>query len=354
MQRGILALEDGSEFRGKLFGAERAVAGEVVFSTGMVGYPESMTDPSYAGQILAFTYPLVGNYGVPAVTRDEHDLPLTFESERIHTRAIVVSTLSSDTCHHSAERSLAAWMVEAGVPGLVGVDTRALTKRLRTRGTMLGRITTEREQIAWRDPNASNLVATVSINEPREYGQDGPRVVVVDTGCKTSILRALLRAKTRVLRVPWDYDFFDRDFDGILLPNGPGDPKMVERTIAHARRALEQQVPIFGVCLGAQILALAAGADTYKMRFGHRSQNQPCAEIGTRRCYVTTQNHGYAINSATLPDGWHDWFVNVNDLTSEGIRHDGQLARGVQFHPEAAPGPTDTAFLFESFTETLR
>jgi carbamoyl-phosphate synthase small subunit len=354
MARGVLVLEDGSEFEGTRFGAARSAAGEMVFSTGMVGYPESMTDPSYAGQILVFTYPLVGNYGVPALRRDEHGLLQTFESERIHVEAIVVSTSSSDTSHWSAQRSLEDWMTEANVPGLAGVDTRALAKRLRQKGAMLGKIVALDEDVPWHDPNTTNLVAGVSIPEPISYGEDGPRVVLVDTGCKTSIVRGLLRAGTRVLRVPWDHDFFGEEFDGIFLSNGPGDPKMAETTIGLARRALEERIPIFGVCLGNQILALAAGANTYKMKFGHRSQNQPCVEVGTRRCYVTSQNHGYAVNGTTLPEGWREWFVNANDGSNEGIRHEYRPARSVQFHPEAAPGPTDTAFLFDRFREMMR
>lgn len=354
MTRGLLILEDGSEYAGTLFGAPGAAAGEMVFSTGMVGYPESMTDPSYAGQILVFTYPLVGNYGVPPFERDEHGLPRTFESERIHVEAIVISTLSSDTSHWSAGRSLDTWMKEENVLGLAGVDTRALAKRLRRKGAMLGKIVPEGDDVAWRDPNTQNLVATVSVPEPISYGTDGPRVVLVDTGCKTSIVRGLVRSGTRVLRVPWDHDFFEEEFDGIFLSNGPGDPKLVETTIGHVRRALHDRIPLFGVCLGNQILSLAAGADTYKMKFGHRSQNQPCLEVGTRRCYVTSQNHGYAVNGASLPEGWREWFVNANDGSNEGIRHEWRPARSVQFHPEAAPGPTDTSFLFDRFQEMLR
>jgi carbamoyl-phosphate synthase small subunit len=353
-RKGVLILEDGSQYAGTLFGACVSTAGEMVFSTGMVGYPESLTDPSYAGQILVFTYPLIGNYGVPGRDRDEWGLLRGFESERIHPTGVIVATPASDTSHWQASRSLHDWMAESGVPGLAGVDTRALAKRLRQKGAMLGKIVAEDEDVPWRDPNATNLVAAVSPPEPASYGTDGPRVVVVDTGCKLSILRGLLRAGTRVLRVPWDHDFFDEPFDGLFLSNGPGDPKMAEVTVAHVRRALADKVPIFGVCLGNQILALAAGANTYKLKFGHRSQNQPCLEVGTRRCYVTSQNHGYAVNGATLPEGWREWFVNANDGTNEGIRHEWRPARSVQFHPEAAPGPTDTAHLFDRFVETMR
>ena len=352
-RRGLLVLEDGSEYPGTLFGAPTPIAGEVVFNTGMVGYPEALTDPSYAGQILVLTYPLIGNYGVPALARDEFGLPTRFESERAQIRALVVSTLSSDTSHWSATRSLDTWLAESGVPGLAGVDTRALAQRIRTQGAMLGKLVAEGEEIPWHNPNLENLVAGVSVAEPIRYGTDGPRVVLVDTGAKAHIARSLVRAGARVLRVPWDHDFFQEEFDGLFLSNGPGDPKMVGRTIELVRRALDERVPVFGICLGNQILALAAGADTYKLKFGHRSQNQPCIEVGTRRCVVTSQNHGFAVQGATLPSGWREWFVNANDGTNEGIRHEWKPARGVQFHPEATPGPSDTGFLFERFVETL-
>jgi carbamoyl-phosphate synthase small subunit len=354
MTKGVLVLEDGSEISGQPFGAMVSTAGEVVFNTGMVGYPESLTDPSYAGQILTFTYPLIGNYGVPGQRQDRWGLPEGFESERIQVAGVIVSTLSSDAHHWSARRSLHQWLEESGVPCLSGVDTRALAKRLREKGAMLGKIVVGGEDVAWRDPNIENLVAGVSVSEPLEYGSDGPRVVLVDTGAKANIVRKLLETGARVVRVPWNHDFFDLDFDGICISNGPGDPVMVEATVRHVRRALEQRIPILGVCLGNQVLALAAGAETYKLKFGHRSQNQPCVEVGTRRCFITSQNHGYAVNAATLPDGWREWFVNANDGTNEGIRHEWLPARSVQFHPEATPGPTDTTFLFERFVGMLR
>ncbi len=354
-RRGLLILEDGSELPGTLFGADPPAAGEVVFNTGMVGYPETLTDPSYAGQILNLTYPLVGNYGVPGDERDELGLPRGFEAERIWVKALVISTLASDTTHWSAKRSLHEWLAGEGVPGLAGVDTRALAGRIRERGAMLGKIVAEGGgDLAFHDPNLANLVAEVSTPEIVSYGSDGPRIVVPDTGAKANIVRCLVRCGARVLRVPWDYDFFREEFDGVLLPNGPGDPKMADATVANVRRALDEKVPLFGICLGNQMLALAAGADTYKLKFGHRSQNQPCVEVGTRRCFVTSQNHGYAVNGDTLPEGWRQWFANANDGTNEGIRHDWKPARSVQFHPEADPGPTDTAELFERFVEMLR
>lgn len=351
---GRLILEDGSEYPGTLFGARLPAAGEAVFNTGMVGYPESMTDPSYAGQILVMTYPLVGNYGVPGDKKDELGLPAGFESDRIQVSGLVVSTVSSDTSHWSAERSLPAWMEAGGVPGIQGVDTRAVAKRIRDHGAMLAKLVADGEEIDWIDPNLTNLAAETSIVAPEEYGTDGPRVILVDTGAKAGIVRSLVRAGARVLRVPWNHDFFTEEFDGLFLSNGPGDPKMVPETVELVQRALDQKVPTFGICLGNQILALAAGADTYKLKFGHRSQNQPCAEVGTRRCVVTSQNHGYAVNGETLPEGWREWFVNANDGTNEGIRHEWKPARSVQFHPEAQPGPSDTASLFDRFVEMLK
>lgn len=352
--RGLLILEDGTEFSGALFGAPLPVAGELVFNTGMVGYPESLTDPSYAGQILVVTYPLVGNYGVPEDSRDGLGLPAAFESERVRIAGLVVSALSSDRSHRTARRSLHEWLETAGVPGISGIDTRTVAKRIREKGAMLAKLVGEGQDVPWYDPNQTNLVAGVSVAEPVAYGDDGPKVVLVDTGAKAGIVRGLVRAGARVLRVPWDYDFLAEEFDGLFLSNGPGDPKRVEATVANVRRALDERVPTFGICLGNQILALAAGADTYKLKFGHRSQNQPCVEVGTRRCVVTSQNHGYAVNGETLPEGWREWYANANDGTNEGIRHEWKPARSVQFHPEATPGPTDSGYLFDRFVEMLR
>lgn len=353
-RNGVLVLEDGTEYPGRLLGGQEPTAGEVVFNTGMVGYPESLTDPSYAEQILNFTYPLIGNYGVPSLEFDECKLPRSFESERIQAAGIVVSQASDDRAHWSADRSLHAWLEAENIVGICGVDTRALTKRLRERGSMLGKIVPAGEDIDFIDPNQSNLVAKVSIDAPLEYGSDGPRVVLVDTGVKTSIIRFLVRAGARVLRVPWDYDFRKEQLDGLFLSNGPGNPKMADKTVEHVRSALDDKVPLFGICMGNQILALAAGADTYKLKFGHRSQNQPCLEVGTPRCYMTSQNHGYAVRAESLPEGWREWFVNANDGTNEGIRHDWRPARSVQFHPESCPGPSDTLDLFARFVEMIR
>jgi carbamoyl-phosphate synthase small subunit len=346
-----LVLEDGSVFPGRAFGFPSAGSGEVVFNTGMVGYPEALTDPSYRGQILVLTYPLVGNYGVPA-RNGLNGLDASFESDAIQVAGLVVAEAASTYSHWSAARSLGDWLAEEAVPGLAGVDTRALTKRLRERGVMLGKLVGE-DDVEMRDPNLENLVAAVSVKEPMIYGTGHRRVVLVDCGCKHSIIRSLVDRGLSVLRVPWDYDFLAEDFDALVISNGPGDPKTCVPTIEHVRRAMERGRPILGVCLGNQILALAAGADTYKLKFGHRGQNQPCGRVGTPRCYITSQNHGYAVDEQTLAGDWEPWFRNLNDGTNEGIRHRARPFMSVQFHPEAAPGPLDTMFLFDELVEAL-
>jgi carbamoyl-phosphate synthase small subunit len=353
MTEAILVLEDGTEYKGTSFGAEQSVTGEVVFNTGMVGYVESLTDPSYTGQILTLTYPLIGNYGVPGKKR-EHGLPLFFESDRIHITALIVSDYSRDYSHWNAERSLSDWLKSENIPALSGIDTRALTKRLREKGTMLGKLVFK-DDITFYDPNQENQIAKVTVKEPLVYNsQGGPGVVVVDCGVKYNIIRNLIQRNCKVMRVPCDYDFFDMPFDGILISNGPGDPKMCDSTIASVQKALEQEIPTFGICLGNQILALAAGADTFKLKYGHRSQNQPCLRAGTKRCYITSQNHGYAVDTETLPPDWEPWFTNINDNTNEGIRHVSKPFISVQFHPEHTPGPVDTGFLFDFFLEQIK
>jgi len=347
-----LILEDGTCYSGYVFGSRQSVSGEVVFNTGMVGYPESLTDPSYKGQILAMTYPLIGNYGVP-ITSFSASLNVNLESEQIQIKALLVAEYSFEYCHWNATQSLADWLKTQQVPALYGIDIRALTKKLRYAGTMLGKIVIDSEDISFYNPNLDNLVAQVSLPEPVEYGQGSKKIILIDCGCKNSIITSLIARNTTVKRVPWDYDFLNEDFDGILISNGPGDPKMCRKTILNVRKAFALQKPIFGICLGNQVLALAAGANTYKLKFGHRSQNQPCLEIGTERCYITSQNHGYAVDNSTLPEDWQPWFRNANDGTSEGIRHRSLPFRSVQFHPEAAPGPVDTAFLFDQFVEML-
>jgi carbamoyl-phosphate synthase small subunit len=349
---GRLVLEDGLTITGEPFGAARSVAGEVVFNTGMVGYPESLTDPSYRGQILVLSFPLVGNYGVPGDDRRE-GISSFFESDSVQITGLVVSELSKDFSHWRGQSTLHAWLERHGVPGLAGVDTRMLTQHLRTAGSMLGKLLSGHEDVPFHDPNADNLVAQVSIREPRRLGEGKKRVIVIDCGAKNGIVRSLLARGVAVTVVPWDWPADREEGDGVVVSNGPGDPKIVEATVATVRRLVEKGTPTLGICLGSQVLALAAGAETYKLKFGHRSHNQPCVLVGSKRCYITSQNHGYAVDERTLPPDWLPWFFNANDGTNEGIRHRSRPFMGVQFHPEASPGPLDTTGLFDDFIGLL-
>jgi carbamoyl-phosphate synthase small subunit len=350
-----LILEDGSAFGGFPFGAALSapVSGEVVFNTGMVGYPESFTDPSYRGQILALTYPLIGNYGVP--DGFEKELTSNYESSRVHLKGLVVSEYSQYHHHWSASRGLSDLLESEGVAGIYGIDTRSLVKILREKGTMAGCLT-QLESDAQFSHGPVHPVSEVSVAKPVEYPVLGSklRVGLVDCGCKNTIIRSLLARGVSVMRVPWNFDITSLDVDGVLFSNGPGDPLTCEATINTAKRVLKKGLPTFGICLGNQILALAAGAKTYKLKFGHRSQNQPCQLKGTMRCFITSQNHGYAVDEFTLPDEWEVWFTNANDGTNEGIRHSKKPIMSVQFHPEAMPGPVDTGFLFDEFISMLR
>lgn len=354
LKRASLILDDGTVFRGKSFGYEKPVAGEVVFNTAMSGYPESLTDPSYEGQILIFTYPLIGNYGVPA--RDTvQNLSAYYESEKIHVEAIVISDYSFEYSHWNADKSLAQWLQEEHIAGICDIDTRALTKHLRERGSMKGKIIIDGgEEIDWVDPNIYNLVARVSCKEVIEYGNSGKRVVLVDCGVKHNILRCLIRRGVTVIRVPWDYDFTNLSYDGLFISNGPGDPTLCDATVEHIRKTMKDtNKPIFGICMGNQLLSRAGGAQIYKLKYGHRSHNQPVRQIGTNRCFITSQNHGFAVDNTTLTDDWSPLFVNMNDNTNEGIRHKTKPYFSAQFHPEASSGPTDTEFLFDEFIKLL-
>lgn len=351
-RKAKLILEDGSVFEGKSFGYPGSVAGEVVFYTGMTGYPESLTDPSYAGQILVPTFPMIGNYGVPADTM-EHGFSHYFESERIQASGLIIFDYSEAYSHWNAVRSLGDWLISSRVPGLSGIDTRAVTKILRMKGSMLGKIEFEDDPVHFYDPNQENLVERVSCREKRIYGDGNYRVILVDCGVKNNILRCLLRRDTTVVRVPWDYDFCGEPCDGIFLSNGPGDPARCDVTVENIRKMLKGNKPIMGICLGNQLLARAAGADTYKLKFGHRGHNQPVLLSGTDRCFITSQNHGFAVSPDTLPGDWEPLFINVNDGTNEGIRHRSKPFFSTQFHPEAASGPVDTEFLFDDFIDHM-
>lgn len=350
---GRLILEDGTEFEGLSFGATQSLSGEVVFNTGMVGYPEALTDPSYRGQILTCTFPLIGNYGVPH-RHANCEIGLPFESDCVQIAGLIVSDYSQHHSHWDAEKSLGDWLKENGVPGLSGIDTRGLTKKLREHGTMLGKIVFGDAKVDLHDQNEDNLVADVSPREPKLYGEGNPhRIVMIDCGGKNNIISHLTRRGFEVLRVPYDHDLEQESFRGIMVSNGPGDPKMCHKTIRTLRRQLQQRTPIFGICLGHQLLSLAIGADTYKLKYGHRSQNQPVIESQTDRCFITSQNHGFAVDARSLPDDWEPWFTNLNDGTNEGIRHKTLPVRSCQFHPEAAPGPVDTGYLFDEFLEAV-
>jgi carbamoyl-phosphate synthase small subunit len=348
-----LVLEDGTEFIGKSFGFEGSVAGEVVFNTSMTGYPESLTDPSYAGQILVTTYPLIGNYGVPEDLR-VNGLSENFESERIQVTALIVSDYSEEYSHWSAKRSLGNWLAEYKIPGLFGIDTRELTKIIREKGAMLGKIVFDATDPGFHDPNIENLVANVSTDKVIAYGNGSTRILLVDCGVKYNIIRHFLKRDTTVIRVPWDYDYSKENYDGLFISNGPGNPKMCEATISHLANSLKQDIPIFGICLGNQLLALASGANTYKLKYGHRSHNQPVLQCGTNKAFVTSQNHGFAIDNDSLSSDWEPFFINLNDGTNEGIRHKSKSVFSVQFHPEASSGPTDSEYLFDDFLAIVR
>lgn len=348
-----LILEDGSIFNGYSLGADRSIAGEVVFNTGMVGYPETLTDPSYNSQILTLTYPLIGNYGVAGDKQQNH-LSQTFESIQIQISGLIVSDYSQKFNHYQAKQSLSEWLIENEIPALHGVDTRALTKKLREKGTMLGKIQFDAEDVDFYDPDKDNLVEKVSNGKPTEHGAGKKRIVLIDCGSKHNIIHNLIKRGLQVLRVPWDYNFCNEKFNGLVISNGPGNPKMCRKTIYNIRYAISKKIPTFGICLGNQLLALAVGANTYKLKYGHRSQNQPVMEVGTDNCWVTSQNHGYAVDTKTLPAEWEPWFINLNDDTNEGIRHRSGLFRSVQFHPEANPGPVDAEGLFDDFVGMLK
>ncbi len=347
-----LKLEDGSTYDGYSFGYGGSTAGEVVFNTAMTGYPESLTDPSYKGQILVLTYPIVGNYGVPHETL-ENNMFRFFESHSLHISALIISDYSDEYSHWNAEKSLGEWLTENRIPGIYGIDTRLLTKLLREKGSMLGKVIFESQEPDWYDPNQENLVKKVTTKEREVYGKGKHKILLIDCGVKYNIIRYLLERDTTVIRVPYDHDISKEDYDGLFISNGPGDPKKCAATIEELSKAYLSDIPIFGICLGNQLMALAANADTYKLKYGHRSHNQPVIQTGTQRAYITSQNHGFAIDNNTLPDQWEPLFINLNDQTNEGMRHKFKPFFSTQFHPEASGGPTDTAHLFDEFIDLI-
>jgi len=349
-----LILDDGTIFEGWSFGSENPAAGEVVFSTAMVGYPESLTDPSYLGQILTITFPLVGNYGVPRDTF-QNGISDFNESEKIQVSGLIVSDYSKEYSHWNAEKSLGDWLKEHNVPAIYGIDTRELTKLLREKGSMKGKIVfNDENEIDFIDPNIENQVAKASCKEVITYGTGEKRVVLIDCGVKHNIIRCLLKRDITLIRVPWDYDYHQLEFDGLFISNGPGNPDFCEETVKNIRKTMETtDKPICGICMGNQLLSKAGGATIYKLKYGHRSHNQPVRLVGTERCYITSQNHGYAVSNSSLSEDWEPLFVNLNDGTNEGIRHKTKPYFSAQFHPEAASGPTDTDFIFDMFFEKL-
>ena len=356
MRDVTLVLSDGTKFHGKSFGSEQPVAGEVVFNTAMMGYPESLTDPSYAGQLMTLTYPLVGNYGVPPFTVEKNGLATFMESDKIYASAIIVSDYSQAYSHWNANESLGDWLKREGVPGITGIDTRELTKVLREHGVMMGQIIfDEPDNIPTAEYEGVNWVDKVSCKDVIRYNEGaGRKVVLVDCGVKNNIIRCLVNRGVEVIRVPWNYDYTDMEFDGLFLANGPGDPDMCVDAVEILKKQMsESRKPICGICMGNQLLAKAGGATIYKLKYGHRSHNQPVREVGTNRCYVTSQNHGYAVDASTLGNDWRELFVNMNDGSNEGIRHLSHPWFSSQFHPEACSGPVDTEFMFDRFIETL-
>ena len=358
MRNVTLVLSDGTKFHGKSFGYDVPVAGEVVFNTAMMGYPESLTDPSYAGQLLTMTFPLVGNYGVPPFTIEESGIPTFMESDKIYASALIVSDYTEEHSHWNAVESLADWLKREHVPGITGIDTRELTKVLREHGVMMGKILFDDEpnNIPEADYEGVNFVDRVSTKEIIHYNEGaGKKVVLVDCGVKANIIRSLITRGVEVIRVPWNYDYTGMDYDGLFLGNGPGDPDMCNDAVEVIRKQMSMsKKPICGICMGNQLLSKAAGAKIYKLKYGHRGHNQPVRMVGTDKCYITSQNHGYAVDASTLDKDWQELFVNMNDGSNEGIRHKENPWFTSQFHPEACSGPVDTYFMFDKFVETLK
>jgi carbamoyl-phosphate synthase small subunit len=363
-----LMLEDGTVFEGIGFGFPSEIAGEVVFNTGMVGYTETLTDPSYRGQVLCLTYPLIGNYGVPSrEIKDEYGLPRFFESDRIQPKALLIHELSDIASHWSCSKTLDQWLFEEKIPGIHGIDTRELTKKLRMTGVMMGALIVSKNPIEdsrlesvlkGAKYEGLNFMPEVSTSRPLEYGdKDRDAIVVIDTGVKYSIIRNIIRTGFRAVRLPWDAtheQVQSYNPKGVVISNGPGDPKVCTSTIKTASSLIKEDVPTLGICLGNQILALAGGADTYKLKFGHRGQNKPCVDKRSNQVYVTSQNHGYGIDPKTLSKtGFKIWFSNADDDTVEGIEHKSKPVIAVQFHPEASPGPYDCMFVFDRFKEII-
>ena len=353
--KGTLVLENGYEFVGDFFGFKKNIEGEIVFNTSMVGYPESLTDPSYKNQILVLTYPCIGNYGVPEEKRDDKtNLLKYFESDNIQISGLIIADYCENHSHWNSNITLSEWMKNAKVPGLFNIDTRQLTKILRDKGTMKGKIIYEKKEEIYK-LSTKNLVEKVSRKEVTHLNKDGKyKIILIDCGIKNNIIRKFLEDSDIYLKiVPFNYKI-DEEYDGLFISNGPGDPKDCVETIETIKILLKKEKPIFGICLGHQLLGLACGAKTLKLKYGNRSVNQPVIDLRTKKCYITSQNHGYAIDALTLPNDWTPYFINANDYSNEGIIHESKPYVGIQFHPEACNGPTDTDFLFKQFISKVK
>jgi carbamoyl-phosphate synthase small subunit len=365
---GVLILDDGTVFEGMGFGYSTTVFGEAVFNTGMTGYPEALTDPSYSGQILTLTYPLVGNYGVPdPIAKDSDGIRKNFESEMIQARGLVVHELSLTASHWNLSLTLDEWLYDEKIPGISGIDTRELTIKLRTSGVMMGALAVsdtpidvselKKKLASAKKYNDEEFMNTVSTKEPQIFGSESESIVVIDTGVKNAILRNVRSLGYKVIKVPWNYSIekiLSYNPKGVVISNGPGDPLKCGETMKTAKSLIEKNIPTLGICLGAQILGLAGGANTYKLKYGHRGQNKSCIDLDTNQVYVTSQNHGYCIDPESLKNtDFKLWFTNADDKTVEGIKHKQKKIIAVQFHPEASPGPFDCMFIFEELKKLI-
>lgn len=352
-----LHLSNGNIYNGQSFGADTECLGEVVFTTGMTGYLEVLTDPSYYGQIVTFTFPLIGNYGVQDFKEFAEKIDEVYESKKIWVKGVILAEVSEEFSHYLATSSFTDWLKKNNIPALCNVDTRALTQDLRESGVIMGSLGIN-PLPSYDDPLQGCYVPEVSPTEIQILEPENPigkTIAFIDCGAKNGIFRNFLRRGVRVIRLPFDQDPFELDekFDGIFLSNGPGDPAVMHEVIATTKKSIESELPVFGICLGNQMIGLAAGAKTVKMKYGHRGVNQPVQDIHTKRCLITTQNHGYMVDENTLPADFEPWFINLNDQTNEGIKHKTKPIFATQFHPEACAGPEDAQYLFDVFIEKL-
>ncbi|MBO48989.1 MAG: carbamoyl-phosphate synthase small subunit [Candidatus Nitrosopelagicus sp.] len=365
---GKLILSDGTVLDGMGFGYSTTVFGEIVFNTGMVGYTEALTDPSYNGQILTLTYPLVGNYGIPDLDAvDEDGISKFFESDMMQIRGLVIHELSQTASHWNLKMTLDEWMFNEKVPGISGIDTRAITKKLTSSGVMMAALVVSDEEIdtekiknelaSITTYTSEKFMDTVSTKEEKIYGTENQSVVVIDTGAKNAIVRNVRELGYKAIVVPWNTPYekvMSYNPKGVVLSSGPGDPQNCPDTIDTAKKLIENNVPTLGICLGAQIIGIAGNTETYKLKYGHRGQNKPCVNLETNQVFVTSQNHGYGIKPESLEKSdFKLWFANADDDTVEGIKHKTQSCIAVQFHPEAAPGPFDCKYVFDELKKLM-